>query len=74
VVILGGLCKAEVDVVDLMEELMMRLVVILGELCEAEVDVVDLMWLFLINRFGQMHWQSKIKQVIKLLYILDSFC
>jgi hypothetical protein len=29
--------------------------------------VVDVVWLFLINRFGQMHWQSKIKQVIKLL-------
>jgi hypothetical protein len=34
-VILGGLCKVEVDVVELMEEL------ILGGLCEAEVDVVD---------------------------------
>jgi hypothetical protein len=73
-VILGGFCEAEVDVVDLMEELMLRLVVILGGLCEAEVDVVDVGWLFIINRFGQMHWQFKIKQVIELSYILDSFC
>jgi hypothetical protein len=29
-------------------------------------------WLFLINRFGPMHWQSK--QVIKFSYIVDLFC
>jgi hypothetical protein len=61
-------------VVDLIKVLISRFLVILGGLCEAEVDVVDVVWLFLINRFGQMHWQSKIKQVIKLSYILDSFC
>jgi hypothetical protein len=33
------LSEAEVDVVDLMEELMLRFLVILGGLCQAEVDV-----------------------------------
>jgi hypothetical protein len=37
------LSEAEVDVVDLMEELMLRFLLILGGLCETAVDVVDLM-------------------------------